>query len=386
MAKDRKGMLSHVRRVVVKIGSNVLASSRITLDEGVVERISADLSTVMDAGYKVVLVTSGAILAGRAKLGLRERPRLVCQKQAVAAVGQSTLMRTYEKHMEQFGKRVAQLLLTDGDMTHRQRYINARNTLETLFSYGVLPVVNENDTVAVEEIKFGDNDTLSAVVSQLVEADLLIILSDVDGLYTADPNQDTDARFIPVVESIDKEILSLAGETPSIVGIGGMITKIQAAQTAAQSGTTTVIVNGRIPGVISRILQGEELGTLFLPKEDTLNCKRCWIAFRLKPRGTITVDEGAFKALTVSKKSLLPSGIIGVSGNFDSGESVSILSPDGKEFARGLVNYNASEIKRIKGVRSKLIDQILGYCTAEEVVHRDNLAILEGSALSREDT
>jgi glutamate 5-kinase len=208
----------------------------------------------------------------------------------------------------------------------------------------------------------------------------------VDGLYTADPNQSPDARFIPIVESIDQEILALAGETPSTVGIGGMITKIHAAQTAAQSGTTTVIVNGRTLDVISRVLRGEEIGTLFLPKEDTLNCKRCWIAFRLKPRGAITVDEGAYKALTVMKKSLLPSGITGVSGDFDAGESVSIVATDGKEFARGLVNYSASEIMRIKGVRSKLIDQILGYCTAEEVVHRDNLAILDGIILSRGGT
>jgi len=204
--KDRKEILSKVKRIVVKIGSNVLASPEITLDDNVVGRISADLSKVMNQGFKVVVVSSGAILAGRSKLGMKERPRLIRQKQAVAAVGQSTLMRIYEKHMEHFGKRVAQILLTDGDMIHRLRYINARNTIETLFGYGVLPIVNENDTVSVEEIKFGDNDTLSSVVSQLVEADLLIILSDVDGLYTADPNQDPDARFIPLVETIDQEI------------------------------------------------------------------------------------------------------------------------------------------------------------------------------------
>ncbi len=376
MMRDRKKILSKVRRVVVKIGSNVLATPEITLDDGVVNRISADLSKVMDQGYKVIVVSSGAILAGRSKLGLKERPRLVRQKQAVAAVGQSTLMRTYEKHMERFGKRVAQILLTDSDMTHRQRYINARNTIETLFSYGVLPIVNENDTVAVEEIKFGDNDTLSGVVSQLVEADLLIILSDVDGLYTADPNKDPDARFIPLVETIDQEIYSIAKETPSIVGIGGMTTKIKAAHTAAKSGTASIIVNGRTPDVVSKLLAGEELGTLFLPQEDKLNCRKCWIAFTLKPQGSLIVDEGAYKALKEEKKSLLPSGIKEVKGNFDAGESVSIVSVEGKEFARGLVNYSSIEINRIKGVRSKFLEQILGYCTAEEVVHRDNLAIL----------
>jgi glutamate 5-kinase len=374
--RDRKKILSKVRRVVVKIGSNVLASSEITLDDSVVNRISADLSKVMDQGYKVVVVSSGAILAGRSKLGLKERPRLVRQKQAVAAVGQSTLMRTYEKHMERFGKRVAQILLTDGDMTHRQRYINARNTIETLFSYGVLPIVNENDTVAVEEIKFGDNDTLSSVVSQLVEADLLIILSDVDGLYTADPNKNPDARLIPLVEAIDQEIYSIAKETPSIIGIGGMTTKIRAAQTAAKSGTTSIIVNGRIPDIVSRLLAGEELGTLFLPQEDKLNCRKCWIAFTLKPQGSLVVDEGAYKALKEKKKSLLPSGIKEVKGSFDAGDSVSIISAEGKEFARGLVNYSSLEINRIKGVRSTFLEQILGYCTAEEVIHRDNLAIL----------
>ena len=285
MKRDRKGILAGVKRIVVKIGSNVLASSQITLDDNVVERISADLSKVMDRGYHVVVVSSGAILAGRAKLGLKERPRLVSQKQAVAAVGQSTLIRTYEKHMERLGKRVAQILLTDGDMIHRQRYINARNTIETLFNYGVLPIINENDSVAIEEIKFGDNDTLSAVVSQLVEADLLIILSDVDGLYTSDPNKDPEARFIPVVEIVNQEIYALAAETSSFVGIGGMVTKIKAAQAAAKSGTATVILNGRTADAVTRVLAGEELGTLFLPQEDKLNCRKCWIAFTLKPRG-----------------------------------------------------------------------------------------------------
>jgi glutamate 5-kinase len=373
---DRKEILSKVKRVVVKIGSNVLATPDINLDENVINRISADLSKVMDQGYKVVVVSSGAILAGRAKLGLNERPRLVRQKQAVAAVGQSTLMRTYEKHMERFGKRVAQILLTDADMTNRQRYINAKNTIETLFAYGVLPIVNENDTVAVEEIKFGDNDTLSGVVSQLVEADLLIILSDVDGLYTADPNKDQNARFIPLVETINQEIYSIAKETPSIIGIGGMATKIRAAQTTAKSGTTSIIVNGRIPDIVSKLLAGEELGTLFLAKEDKLNCKKCWIAFTLKPQGSLVVDEGAYKALKDEKKSLLPSGIKEIRGSFDSGDAVSIISEEGKEFARGLVNYSSLEINKIKGVKSKFMEQILGYCASEEVVHRDNLAIL----------
>jgi len=376
MKRDRKEILAGAKRIVVKIGSNVLASPETTLDDSVVERISADLSKVMDQGYHVVVVSSGAILAGRAKLGLKERPRLVCQKQAVAAVGQSTLIRIYEKHMERLGKRVAQILLTDGDMIHRQRYINARNTIETLFNYGVLPIINENDSVAIEEIKFGDNDALSAVVSQLVEADLLIILSDVDGLYTSDPNKDPDAHFIPMVETINQEIYSLAAETSSFVGIGGMVTKIKAAQAATKSGTATIILNGRTADGVTRVLAGEELGTLFLPQEDKLNCRKCWIAFTLKPRGRLTVDEGAYHALKENKKSLLPSGIRDVSGTFDAGDSVSILSPEGMEFARGLVNYNASEIQRIKGVKSKFLEQILGYCIADEVIHRDNLAIL----------
>lgn len=376
MMGDRKEILSKVKRVVVKIGSNVLATPDINLDDKIVNKISADLSKVMDQGYKLVVVSSGAILAGRAKLGLKERPRLVRQKQAVAAVGQSILIRTYEKHMERFGKRVAQILLTDGDMTNRQRYINARNTLETLFGYGVLPIVNENDTVAVEEIKFGDNDTLSGVVSQLVEADLLIILSDVDGLYTSDPNKDPGARFIPLVKTINQEICSIARETPSIIGIGGMTTKIRAAQTAARSGTTCIIVNGRIPDIVSRLLAGEELGTLFLAQEDKLNCRKCWIAFTLKPQGSLTVDEGAYKALKEGKKSLLPSGIKEIKGIFDAGDAVSIITEEGNEFARGLVNYSSLEINKIKGLKSKFLEQILGYCASTEVVHRDNLAIL----------
>ena len=376
MLKTRQNLLSCVKRVVVKIGSNVLASSEMALDESVINRISEELSSVMDNGYKLVLVSSGAILAGMSKIGLKEKPRLVRQKQAVAAVGQSILIRTYEKHFERFGKRVAQILLTDGDLIQRERYINARNTIETLFSYEVLPIVNENDTVAVDEIKFGDNDTLSGVVSQMLEADLLIILSDVDGLYTADPNLNADAHFIPVVETIDKDIFNLAKKTTSLIGIGGMVTKIKAAQTVSKSGTATIILNGRLQNAVARVLAGEELGTLFLSQGNKLNSRRCWIAFTLKPNGEVVVDEGAYRALTVEKKSLLPSGIQKVCGAFDAGDSVRIISNDGKEFARGLVNYNSTEIERIKGIRSRHIEQILGYCTSDEVIHRDNLAVL----------
>lgn len=376
VSKGRKEILSCVSRIVIKVGSNVLASSKMALDDSVLKRISEEVSRAMDKGYKIVLVSSGAILAGMSKLGLQERPRLIRQKQAVAAIGQSNLIRAYEKNFERFGKRVAQILLTDGDMVHRERYINARNTMETLFNYGALPIVNENDTVAVEEIKFGDNDTLSGVVSQMVEADLLIIMSDVDGLYTEDPNRNPDAEFISLVEHIDKDIFALAQETSSLVGIGGMTTKIKAAQTVSKSGTATILVNGRTPGVIDRVMDGEDLGTLFLAEGGKLNRRKCWIAFTLKPRGQIVVDEGARDALMVYNKSLLPSGIKEVRGDFDAGASVSVISDDGREIARGLVNYNSQEISRIKGIKSQFIEQILGYCTADEVMHRDNLAIL----------
>lgn len=372
----RHRLIANAKRVVVKIGSNVLASSDLVLDDSVFSRICADLSKVMDQGYKLVVVSSGAILAGMSKLGLRERPRLIKQKQAVAAVGQSTLIKTYEKHLERFGKKVAQILLTDSEMTHRKRYINARNTIETLFCYNVLPIVNENDTVAVEEIKLGDNDTLSAVVSQMIEADLLIILSDIDGLYTADPHRNPDALFIPVVETIDQGVYSLAKKSASCIGTGGMITKIKTAQVAAKSGTATIIVNGRISDIICKVLGGEKLGTLFLPQEDTLSSRKCWIAFTLKPRGRLILDEGAYKALVMENRSLLPSGIKEVGGRFDAGDPVSLISPDGKEFARGLVNYSYEEIGRIKGIKSRHIEQILGFCTSDEVIHKDNLAIL----------
>ncbi|MBN2373621.1 glutamate 5-kinase [bacterium] len=376
MEERRQRLISAVRRVVVKIGSNVLATPDFALDDKVVSRISTDLSKAMDQGYKLVVVSSGAILAGMSKLALKEKPCLIKQKQAVAAVGQATLIRTYEKHFEALGKKVAQILLTNGEMSHRKRYINARNTMETLFGYNVLPIVNENDTVAVDEIKMGDNDTLSGVVSQMIEADLLIILSDVDGLYTADPNRYTDARFIPLVDTINQDIYSLAEGVSSFIGTGGMVTKIRTAQAAAKSGTATIIVNGRTPSVVSRILSGEEIGTLFIPDEEKLNSRKSWIAFALKPRGSIIVDEGACNALIVDNKSLLPSGVMDVKGDFDSGDPVSLISPNDKEFARGLVNYSSSEIARIKGIKSCFIEQILGYCTSDEVIHRDNLAIL----------
>lgn len=376
MEELRQRFISAARRIVVKIGSNVLAAPDFALDDKMVGMISTDLSKVMDQGYKLVVVSSGAILSGMSKLSLKERPRLIKQKQAVAAVGQAALIRTYEKHFEALGKKVAQILLTNGEMSHRKRYINARNTMETLFGYNVLPIVNENDTVAVEEIKLGDNDTLSGVVSQMIEADLLIILSDVDGLYTADPNRDPNARFIPLVDTISQDIYSLAEGTASFIGTGGMVTKIRTAQAAAKSGTATIIVNGRTPSVVSRILSGEELGTLFIPDEERLNSRKSWIAFALKPLGSVIVDEGAYSALIKENKSLLPSGIMEVKGDFDSGDPVSIISHDEKEFARGLVNYSASEIARIKGIKSCFIEQILGYCTSEEVIHRDNLAIL----------
>lgn len=372
----RSSLISRVKRVVVKIGSNVLSHPDLTLDYSIFENLSSDISNAIDEGFKMVVVSSGAILAGMAKLEIKNRPRLIKQKQAVAAVGQSTLMNTYEKYFERFEKRVAQILLTDDDMSDRKRYINARNTIETLFCLDVLPIVNENDTVAIDEIKLGDNDTLSSVVSQMIEADLLIILSDIDGLYSADPNRFSDARFIPIVKNIDKSIYELAKESYTSIGTGGMLTKIKAAQGAVKSGTSTIIVNGRINGVVSRILKGEELGTLFIAEEEVLSSRKSWIAFTLKPRGSLIVDEGAYKALTENNKSLLASGIKKVNGAFDPGDPVSLLSPDGIEFARGLVNYSAEEIDRIKGIKSSFIEQILGYCISDEIIHRDNLAVI----------
>jgi len=369
--------LKGVRRVVVKVGSGLITARDAGLDAARIAALADELSAVMARGKEVVLVSSGAIVAGMARLGLRERPRSIPEKQAAAAVGQSALMQHYETAFARHRRPVAQILLTQADVSARARYLNARNTLVTLLGFGVLPIINENDTVAVEEIKFGDNDNLSALVAQLVDADLLVLLTDVDGLYDADPLREPNARKLDTVEAVTPEIERLVWADASRTAVGGMATKLQAAQKAAASGIPMVIASGRDAGALTRLLKGEPVGTWFAPRGDRLAARKRWIAFAVPPQGRLLVDAGARQALTERGKSLLPSGVIEVEGEFDAGEVVALCGEDdGKEFARGLVNFDARELRKIRRARTVEIEGLLGYKSFDEVIHRDNLVVL----------
>jgi glutamate 5-kinase len=326
----------------------------------------------------VVLVSSGAILAGMEALGLARRPRELPVKQAAAAVGQAHLMQAYEEAFQRCGCRVAQILLTQEDLRNRGRYLNARNTLFTLLRLGVVPIVNENDTVAVREIQFGDNDSLSALVASLVEADLLIMLTDTEGLYSADPRRDRSARLIPLVSAQDAVASFCAEDAGSAASIGGMSSKVLAARRAAAAGIPTVVASGLREGVLPALLEGAELGTFFVPSRRRMQSRKRWLALASQPRGVIAVDPGARLALVAGGKSLLPSGIRGTRRAFRAGDVVSLVDADGQEFARGLANYGREDVERIKGLRSQEIPAVLGAKPYDEVVHRDNLVILLG--------
>src|SRR5947207_2726075 len=338
------------------------------------QELAAEIAAVRE-GRRVVLVTSGAIATGVARLGLAERPRAIPEKQAAAAVGQSALMWQYEAAFSRHGIPVGQVLLTAEDVSVRARYLNARNTLDALLRFGVLPIVNENDTVAVEEIKVGDNDNLSALVASLIDADLLVLLTDVDGLYTGDPTTDRDARVIDTVDAVTEDVARLVWNGTGAGAVGGMATKLQAAQKAAAAGVPMIIASGRKQGVLARILKGEPVGTYFAPRADRLGARKRWIAFAVTPQGRLTVDAGALQALTHHGKSLLPSGVVDVEGDFAAGEVVALVG-DGREFARGLVNFDASELRRIRGAKTRDIATRLGYKSFDEVIHRDNLVLL----------
>jgi glutamate 5-kinase len=368
--------LGRVRRLVVKVGSGLVTTPAAGPDRRRIRALAAELAAARGAGREIVLVTSGAIATGMARLALPRRPRSMPDKQAAAAVGQSALMRHYEVAFKRHGVPVGQVLLTAQDIGDRARYLNARNTLLALLRFGVLPIVNENDTVAVEEIKVGDNDNLSALVASLVEADLLVLLTDVDGLYTANPAVDREARKLDTVEAVTDDIARLVWEGAGVGSVGGMATKLQAAQKAASAGVPMIIANGRTEHVLVRLLGGELLGTFFAPRIDRPGARKRWIAFAVPPQGRLTVDAGAVQALTLGGKSLLPSGVVQVDGDFAAGEVVAVTQEDGKEFARGLVNFDAPELRRIRGAKTREIEVRLGYKSFDEVIHRDNLVIL----------
>jgi len=367
--------LGSCRRIVVKVGSGLITTPTAGADQGRIDALADEIAAVRES-REVVLVTSGAIVTGMARLALTERPHSIPEKQAAAAVGQSALMWHYEAAFKRHGITVGQVLLTAEDIADRARYLNARNTLQALLRFGVLPVVNENDTVAVEEIKVGDNDTLSALVASLSDADLLVLLTDVDGLYTGDPRVDAGARKIDTVEAITDDILRLVWDRADRISVGGMATKLTAGQKAAAAGIPMVIASGREPGALHRLLAGEAVGTYFEPKADRLTARKRWIAFAVPPQGRLTVDAGAWRALTEQGKSLLPSGMVDVAGDFAAGEIVAVSTVDGKEFARGLVNFDAVECRKIRGAKSRDIEERLGYRSFDEVIHRDNLVIL----------
>ncbi len=363
-------------RVVIKIGSSLLTTGD-SLDESRIGALGADISEVHSMGIEVMVVSSGAVAAGMKKLGLRRRPSDIRHKQAAASVGQSTLMWAYERSFSTHGKKVGQILLTRDTFYDRTRYINAKNTILTLLDYDIIPVINENDSVAVDEIKFGDNDQLASLVAGLVDADRLVILSDVDGLYTRDPRRYRNARLIPVVEEITPEIEALAGGTGSLVGTGGMYSKLLAAKRATQCGIRVNIINGNVPGLLPALFKGGAFGTEFEPVKDRIPARKGWIAFGLRARGSIVVDDGAKDAILARGKSLLPSGIVSVEGAFRAGDAVYCTDRDGERFAKGLTNYSADEIEKLKGLRTSEIEKTLGYRYSDEVIHRDNLVVLK---------
>jgi glutamate 5-kinase len=368
--------LSRVRRLVVKVGSGLITAPGQGPDSKRIAALAADVAAAVGERREVALVSSGAIVTGMARLGLPARPRSIPEKQAAAAVGQSVLMWHYEQAFKKHGLSVGQVLLTAQDIADRGRYLNARNTLLALLDFGVLPIVNENDTVAVDEIKVGDNDNLAALVAHLIDADLLILLTDVDGLYTGDPRRDSTARRLDTVEEVNEDIRRLVFDETGTVSVGGMATKLEAAQKAGASGIAMVIASGREHGVVARLLQGEMLGTYFQPRDDRLAARKRWIGYAVRPRGRLTVDAGAKKALTERGKSLLPSGLVEVSGEFQAGEVVAIAAAEGGDFARGLVNYDAGELRKIRGAKTADIERALGYKGVGEVIHRDNLVVL----------
>jgi len=373
----RNEVLKQATRIVVKIGSSLVSSREAGLEPDRIDRLAEDLAALRAAGRDVLVVSSGAIVSGIKKLSLKEYPKSLPVKQAAAAVGQSRLMWAYEKSFEPLGIKVAQILLTHQDLADRRRFLNARHTLAALIEFQVIPIINENDTVAVDEIRVGDNDTLAAEVAHLVDADLLVILSDIDGLFTEDPRKNPSAELIPLIAEITDDIERRAGISTTFGSTGGMATKVRAAKKVGEYGVATLIVNGQTKGLLPHILLGNNPGgSLFLPKARRMNSRKHWIGYTLRARGAISLDQGAVDALTKRGKSLLASGIVTVTGSFEAGDPISCLDPDGKEFAKGLVNCSSDTLIKIKGLKTAEIQQRLGPQEYEEVIHRDNLVIL----------
>jgi glutamate 5-kinase len=360
--------------VVVKIGSNVLTQNN-GLNLKAIRSITRQICRLIDDGREVILVSSGAMASGVKKIGLPDRPDELPKRQAVAAVGQAGLIREYEKAFGRYHKKVAQILLTSEDLSNRKRYLNARTPIYTLLAWQVVPIINENDTVSVEEIQLGDNDNLAAMITLLMDADILINLTDIEGLFNKDPRIHHDAELIPVVRTITRSTEQYASEIPGALGSGGMISKIKAARKVNSAGVPMVIARGDQPDILIKLFADEAHGTFFMPRKEKLASRKCWIAFTLKPQGAIQIDEGAANAILNNGKSLLPSGIVAVEEDFNMGAPVAFKNRNNEVLGIGLANYSAEDIRKIMGLKSDQIKTVLGHKAYDEVIHRDNLAI-----------
>ncbi len=362
-------------RVVVKVGTRLLTHATGKLNLGYMEKVTRELADLSNQGHEVILVSSGSIGAGRGRLNIDRNPLSIPEKQAIAAVGQGLLIQIYEKLFAEYGLIVGQILLTRTDLMSRRRYINACNTVLTLLKLGVIPIINENDSVSVEELKFGDNDRLSALVAGLSDANLLVILTDIDGLYNCNPRKYPEATLIPYVEKIDEKIKAGAEESHDNLATGGMVTKLQAAEIATNSGVGMYITNGYDPGVVTRLINGEHIGTYFQPQERYLSRRKRWIAYGQVARGSVTIDKGACNALRFENKSLLPVGVVDVEGSFAEGDLITVKDSDGTELGRGLTNFSSEELIWIQKKSSPDIANLIDRPVAEEVIHRDNMII-----------
>ncbi|MEG0797795.1 MAG: glutamate 5-kinase [Acidaminococcaceae bacterium] len=377
MSSVNRAALAKAKRIVIKVGSSTITHSTGKCNFSQIDRLAREIADLENQGKEIILVSSGAVAVGVDRMGLPEKPRTIPGKQAAAAVGQGVLMHTYEKIFADYGQTVAQVLLTRIDSVDRHRYTNCRNTFLALLEHRVIPIVNENDVVAIDELKIGDNDNLSATVAGIVDADLLIILSDVAGLYTANPQRDPNARLVSEVTDITPAIEASAGDAGSLVGTGGMATKIQAAKAATSSGIHLVIAAGEEKYAIERILKGEDLGTLFVSRENRLQFRKRWLAFGARIVGQIVIDSGCAQAVQrAGGCSILPAGILAVSGEFEAGNTISVVAEAGQELARGLTNYSSEELQAIKGTKTSQIEELIGHKQFDEVIHRDNLVIL----------
>jgi glutamate 5-kinase len=372
----RQEVIAVAHTAVVKVGTNVLTSEDGRLDPARLQALADQIQHIRQTGRKVALVSSGAIGAGVGRLGLGKRPTDLRHLQGCAAIGQGLLMRAYQECFDRYSTHTAQILLTAGDFDNRSRYLNVRNTILTLFEWDVLPIINENDTVSVAEIRFGDNDHLAAMVTNLLRAPLLILLTIVDGLFAGDPGAGTTAAKLDRVPAIDAQILGMARANKSAFGTGGMESKLRAARLATMAGESVIIANGLIPGILDRIFANETIGTLFLPHGTSLPAWKRWLGFTARPKGRLIIDPGAFAAVRDKGRSLLPIGVVQVQGDFSKGDVVSLFDASGNEFARGLTNYSSADAQRVLGLRTEQIAELFGTLPYEEIVHRDNLVVI----------